>query len=382
MRHSATHMQLHFRDDVENADYYIDVFAAFFTDDGHINQPFHVRGPMRHEQMLPFSEVTISGRTFPAPRDTEAWLVINYDADWHTPIPGFEIITPEPTRRRFQNWFGSFNFGRHFWNDWYSDDRGQNPWHTGATWIRSRDSLLSAPQLLELGAGDGTLSQHLATSVREVIATDYAREPLERLTHLSTTENIRVAHVNLHRLNVISAAHNVGIKGRFDVVANHVLEQVTDTARPNIYRIIRQALRSGGAAIATMNTIHARDLSPEVPPTWHLTEHQLAEECAAFGLALTVSRIEAGADRRPVGITFHLDGSSSLPPQEISMKQHLVRILRTFDPRVSRRRMRALESEVATLKSDIDEFRAQNARLAELIDVAEERFSPGASSRD
>lgn len=60
-RHSATHMQLQFQDSPETSKYYVDVFAAFFTDDGHINQPFHVRGPFRHDQMLPFGTVDIGG---------------------------------------------------------------------------------------------------------------------------------------------------------------------------------------------------------------------------------------------------------------------------------------------------------------------------------
>ena len=58
------------------------------------------------------------------------------------------------------------------------------------------------------------------------------------------------------------------------------------------------------------------------------------------------------------------------------MKQYLARILRAFDPRITRRRVRELEAEVTMLKDNIDEFRAQNAKLAELLDVAEERLTP------
>ncbi|MFC7766207.1 LicD family protein [Leucobacter soli] len=94
VRHSATHMQLHFREPGGGVDHYVDVFAAFFTDDGLINQPFHVRGPMRTEQMLPFGSAAIAGRSFPAPADTDHWLTINYDENWRTPIPGYRLVTP------------------------------------------------------------------------------------------------------------------------------------------------------------------------------------------------------------------------------------------------------------------------------------------------
>src|SRR5690606_28981115 len=57
VRHSNAHLQITFRREDGLVDGYIDIFTAFFTPDGQINQPFHVRGPMRRESMLPFSTV-------------------------------------------------------------------------------------------------------------------------------------------------------------------------------------------------------------------------------------------------------------------------------------------------------------------------------------
>src|SRR5690625_1685503 len=155
MRHSATHMQLHFRDEETHVNYYIDVFAAFFTDDGHINQPFHVRGPMREDQMLPFGTVEIDDFSFPVPRDLDCWLTLNYDENWRIPNPGFVLDTPEETQRRFLNWFGSYNFNRHFWNGWYARPHRPEPWKSGARWLREQRKQLRSPQVIDLGAGGG-----------------------------------------------------------------------------------------------------------------------------------------------------------------------------------------------------------------------------------
>ena len=65
VQHGGAHMQLHFPSSDETPQYYIDIFAAFFTDDGCINQPFHVRGPMRQNQLLPFIDVQIGDFSFP-----------------------------------------------------------------------------------------------------------------------------------------------------------------------------------------------------------------------------------------------------------------------------------------------------------------------------
>lgn len=398
MRHSATHMQLHFATD-SGVDYYIDVFAAFFTDDGNINQPFHVRGPMREADMLPFSQVTIGGTVFPAPRVPEVWLEINYDADWRTPIPGFVIETPEPTRRRFQNWFGSFNFGRHFWNGWYAHPDAYAPWEPGAEWITDPARSLQAPQLVELGAGGGSLTRRLASPTREVIATDYAREPLTHLKRLSKQANVRAAHVNLYRITSLAAPAENGVTGPFDLVAHHVFEQVTEHARPNMYRLARMALNSGGTAVGTFFTHHAADLAPDNPTTWHLTPEQLRAEAAAFGLEARVQPLAATPDaagsaatasaglseaarsaaleRQPFGVTFTLAPTrSSTSTQGAPMSSPLSRLFRAVDPRITRAKVRELNEQVQQLQTELDEYRGHSSKLAELLDLAENQLSP------
>lgn len=393
VRHSATHMQLYFRSDSGSVDHYVDVFTAFFTEDGNINQPFHVRGPLREDQMLPFGTVTIAGREFPAPADPDAWLVINYDENWRTPIPGYHLGTPRSTSRRFQSWFGSYHFKRDFWNEFYGDAALEpDPdarWASGADWIAGQRETLSAPALLELGAGAGALSARLAQELAgahgpRIVATDYSTAALalarSRASSVPAGSGFEVAHLNLYRTLSLDVFRRLGVDGPVDVVANHLLEQLGHLARANALRLIRMALRSGGTALATVYGEHAPDVSFGDPTTWHLSTIDLAREAKAFGLGTEIEAIavERGEqDRRPYGVRFTLT-TAPLPRKEISMKQRLKRLAMRARPTGTRAELEALTERVRELENELDEYRRDSLRVAELLDLAEQRLTPGA----
>ncbi|MBC9944651.1 class I SAM-dependent methyltransferase [Leucobacter sp. cx-328] len=382
VRHSATHMQLYFRTDSGLVDHYVDVFTAFFTDDGKMNQPFHVRGDLREDQILPFGTVTIAGREFPAPADPEAWLVINYDENWRTPIPGYRLQTPESTSRRFNAWFGSFHFGRDFWNAWFLN-RGAEAdliWADGADWILEQSAELTSPVLLEFGAGNGALSERLALvdTGRRVIATDYSYAALQLAQERSAAAAtpFETAHVNLYRTLSLAAPKQQGITGRFDVVANHVFEQLGHLARENLLRLIRMALRSGGSACATLYASPAEDVTFADPTTWHLNQFELANAAHKFGLSFeyfTPATQIPTMDRRPYGVRFVLS-DHPFPTQEVSMRQRLKRLFMRTRPAGTRAQLDALTNRITELEDELDEYRRNSLRVAELMDLAEQSF--------
>ncbi|GAA2188545.1 hypothetical protein GCM10009786_18060 [Leucobacter alluvii] len=408
VRHSATHMQLYFRSASGSVDHYVDVFTAFFTDDGNINQPFHVRGPLRVDQMLPFGSVLIGGRPFPAPADPDAWLVINYDENWRTPIPGYHLGTPRSTSRRFQSWFGSFHFKRDYWNEFYGDaahshdgDGGDDTdtdadarWRTGADWIlRQRDSL-NAPTVIELGSGSGALSARLRDAFSDarsgvpgggrqtrVVATDYSTNALAVARSRAASLDgggFETAHLNLYRTLSLDIFRQLRIAGPVDIVANHLLEQVGHIARANILRLMRMALRTGGTAVATIYREHATDVSFDDPTTWHLSTIDLAREARAYGLAIETEAIAPEPherDRQPYGVRFTL----GVPPphrKEISMKQQIKRLVMRARPTGARAQLEALTERVHQLENELDEYRRDSLRVAELLDLAEQRLTP------
>lgn len=387
VRHSAAHMQLVFRAPNGFAEFHIDIFSAFFSDDGFINQPFHVRGPFDRDQMLPFSRVSIDGRDFPAPADTESWLVLNYDENWRTPIPGYRLITPDATIRRFDNWFGGFNFKREFW-DLTLEDLGDaaSPWAQSQIWLAEQP--LASSVVVELGCGNGALSSQLAVAdqSRRVIATDYSATGLRNTKARSaasarTTTNMEVAHVNLNRLNSLGVARQAQILGSFDVIANHVLEQIGHLARANALRIVRMALHSGGVAYATAYAAEDSNFSASDPRTWHLPWQQLQREAAVLGMSISVFEVGTPTSslKRPAyGVSFSLlqvsSQSQHSPGKAVTVKSRLKALV----ARSSRSaEMDALRKQVQELQEELDGYRRDSLRVAELLDLVEQRLTPG-----
>lgn len=327
VRHSAAHLQLYFRDEAGAVDHYVDVFAAFFTTDPgdvdaggrsavRINQPFHVRGTMRREQMLPFGRATIGEHAFPAPADTERWLTINYDANWRTPIPGYRLVTPPETRRRFENWFGFFNSGRDFWNEHHAAAglASGEAWATGATWILAQLPGLDSPWCIDLGCGSGALSLELASAAdggrRRVIAVDYSRPALELAAERAAAAHaasLTTMRANLLQIDALGVPLRAGIAGPFDVVANHVLDQADPQARPQALRVVRMALRSGGSAVATLYAKRDPARSDGEPSNGFWAPGALADAAAELGLGIELTRLRPAAHERrraPYGVRF------------------------------------------------------------------------------
>lgn len=313
VRHSATHMQLYFRGPEGQLDHYVDVFTAFFTEDGQINQPFHVRGPMREDQMLPFGTVEIQGRPFPAPADPEAWLVINYDENWRTPIPGYRLVTPRPTIRRFQNWFGSFHHSRDFWNEFYQshDARADDAWLTGRRWVLAHEPQLRSNWLVDLGAGSGALSAELREraaqrgSARTVIAADYSPYASE----VQAERGLRTEHVNLFRNLALEMPLRAGIDGSFDLVANHLFDNLGQHAIPQALRLVRMALRSGGSAIATLYGRKDLEDPKNQPVSWGIAPETFAATAARYGLDTEITKLAPAPHekrRAPYAVRFSL----------------------------------------------------------------------------
>lgn len=388
IEHSAAHLQLVFRDAFAVPSYHIDVFAAFFTEDGHINQPFHVRGPFRLDQMLPFGTATLHGVEFPAPADVESWLVLNYDENWRTPIPGFKLETPEATTRRFENWFGGFNFKREFWDDWFADPTttDSHPWLTGQRWLERQP--LDSPFVLDVGCGAGRLSRALAelTPDRDVHGIDFSDEALARARASlpAGATNLSFANENLAMLAVLLAPREAGYTGGFDVVANHVLEQISHRSRENALRLMRLALRTGGSAYATAYASYASDVSPDDPTTWHLEQDALAIEAAELGMTAEFAVLlpaRGEASRGPYGVRFAL-ADPDLSPAEIAQKAgarvSMLSRLKSFFRPATAQRVSELQAEITELRSEIDELRHNSLRSAEALDLIEERLVPGA----
>jgi len=313
VRHSAAHLQLTFRACSGKVDGYVDLFTAFFRDDGTVNQPFHVRGPMAESSMLPFSTVTLEGRSYPAPAVPEDWLVVNYDENWRTPLPGYRLQTPRATQRRFRNWFGSLNFQRDFWEDRY-DDVGEGVYPRQEDVRAARHLAGQVPagsRVLDLGCGDGAATAWLSSHGFDVTAVDYAPNALAR-----TRERLRAegAEATLARYNLNDFRDRAELLGRLagaepaHVIASHLLERMGHLGRQGVLRLLRQTVRRGGRVVIVIDSRPAWNLTFTDPSTWHLAMRDLTGELSSCGLMIVNQRRlrEKPRDRKRRPILFEL----------------------------------------------------------------------------
>lgn len=289
-KHSNAHLQLTFRAESGHVREYVDIFTAFFTADGQINQPFHVRGELDRSSLTPFSTVTLEGRPYPAPAVPEDWLVVNYDENWRTPLPGYKLRTPRSTARRFQNWFGSYHFQRDFWEGWHLDDAASHP----APDLRPADRLLSLSNpgdvVIDLGCGTGAVSRHLAAADRTVEAFDYSEGALSRArqTPAGTARTVRWHQRNVSDLRDVATILQglASAEQPVHLLAQNLFERLGHHGREPAWRIVRQVVRAGGTALLAVDTMHARDVSFKDPTTWHLSLDDLRAELSGFGLTI------------------------------------------------------------------------------------------------
>lgn len=287
--HSHAHLQVYPPSKDIDSTLYVDIFAAFFRD-RLINQPFHVRGPFRREQLLPFSTLEVRGETFSAPADVPSWLALNYDENWATPQPGFVLETPPETIKIFRQWFGaSYNLHRHFW-ELHSAETGEI--ESYGRLIPFGDSIqLSSLSIVNLGCGkDPALppSLEVQSTTATVYALDYAdsvREQASIVAAASDEPKYKVLDVNFTNYHGVLTFVASLPPGPFDLYAGFVIEG-QDTLRRNtaFWRFARMALLSGGQVIIDHLDTADPQYSYNDPRTWHLSADQIRKESAVHGL--------------------------------------------------------------------------------------------------
>lgn len=376
--HSAVHLQVRLGGDGPDAASYCDVFLGFFRDQVYC-QPFHLRSVVPRPSLYPVKIVELSGRRLPAPPVPEDWLAACYGPTWQTPDPGFTFQTPSSTRSRYENWFGSFNFGRAFWDArWRADrERPLSRVHTRA--VGDAANRVGAAMVVDAGCGSGRWTEQIA-GTRAIRAFDYSVEALARARRRLPSD-ARIANINLaDGRDVLEEEIAVTAHGPVVLSFHDLLHTLTIDTRANALRLARAALRVGGAVVATFPV----ELDPSRytfrdPTSWHLPVEQLADEAAAHGLHIASSEINGEHPDSRSWITVELAVRPRRASLETQRNDPMRRALNALASRVRRitphRRNDQLAAEIAELRSDLNELRRDNLRIAQLHDIVVERLA-------
>ena len=235
-RYSGAHFQLEGPDVVGRPAVHVDVFSAFFRD-GQMNQPFHVRGPFRRDQLLPLRQVSLEGRRVPAPQDLDGWLTLNYGPDWRTPEPGHVLRTPRSTQRRFSGWFGQYLDHLEFWDDFYTRNACPDEEPSGhARWLA--DHLKEGTAVIEFGCGSGADARFLAQRGFCVLATDFLTCPTGPLVVPDSGVLFARANVADSRDVMRLAAAARRAQKPVHVFSRNLVDQLEPQTRRGLFRLL------------------------------------------------------------------------------------------------------------------------------------------------
>lgn len=304
VRHSTSHLQLMFLEDDGRIDHYIDIFSGFYRADDEFCQPFHVRTNVPRASMVPLIEMPIAGQQFPAPHVPADWLAACYGESWETPDPSFHFDTPLTTRRRFENWFGSQNMNRVYWEGVYARTEVSELVSGDAQHTRALSRVLPAgAPVIDLGCGTGAVTRVISGHGHDTIGLDYSHRALAigRAVHPDQAQP-EWRYGNLYdRRRLLQLGAELVRDGRsWHVSLNHVLEGLTEEGRGNVFLLLRLILQPDARAVATVDTnFITRHYRGDDPQSWHLPLEWLQAETARAGLEVEV--VNKGRRRTPIG---------------------------------------------------------------------------------
>ncbi|MBH0008736.1 LicD family protein [Salinibacterium sp. SWN1162] len=333
VRHSTAHLQLTYFTENGSIDHYVDIFTAFYRSADEFCQPIHVRGNLPIESLLPLVPIEFAGISMPGPANPEAWLEICYGPAWSIPNPSFAFVTPMNTRRRFENWFGSQNTNRVFWESRHT--AGSTSAAADArSHRRELDTVLATlppgSSLVDVGTGDGADAITISNAGHHVIGFDYSYKALSRAharaeTEAKNSHAVEFRYLNIYdRRDLLTFGAELVTQGTsWHFNATNVLAGLTKEGRANYFLFLKLVMNPDSLAIATFDTNYSvTHFRGDNPLTWHYPLDWLHSEIAPHGLTAellhTATRRTAHGRRRTATVVIRRSHPSHTEPEAAS----------------------------------------------------------------
>jgi hypothetical protein len=230
---------------------HVDIFVSYFHGDRFALDQW-VEGPLRRDQILPLSTVTLEGHSLPAPADPGALLELNYGPGWRTPDPSFHYNGSAPHLARARGWFGGHTANKIPWNHYWSlapDPANTSP-SPFARWVIARAG--SAAPVLDIGCGSGSDTLAYARHGIDAVGYDFAGTGVMRARAAASRVSPRPRFVRLSvadgRAILTEGTRLAGLPGPRTVTARLVLDTLLPDGYANFWRFLRLATNRSGTA--------------------------------------------------------------------------------------------------------------------------------------
>ncbi len=230
----------------------LDVFGGYLRD-GQLHLLGEIRTPYREDWIHPLGEATLEGRTFPVPRNTDAFLVATYGPHWRTPDPAFKYTTPESTQRMFTGIFRGTRTGRAGWDRFYSRALREPVPEASRLAHDVRRIEPDARAFVDLGCGRGADLELLTRDGASGLGLDFQtrsyQEMATRLGEDGEARDVRFQAFNLLEIRSVLAGSALGARlpePRI-LLARHLVDTIGAPARANLWRACGLMLRGAAA---------------------------------------------------------------------------------------------------------------------------------------
>jgi hypothetical protein len=238
----------------------LDVFGGFIAAPyGEAPAMLYVMGevgaPFQRDWVYPLSEVTLEGRTFPAPAVPERLLEAMYGTGWKVPDPAYHFSTARTTVRRLSGWFRSTRLMRNEWERRYSHVRNTMPAGAPSDLARmvvDREGGIP-PFVVDIGAGRCGDALWFARQGAKVRALDFVFVASQAVQKVVADEGVdlEIREMNLNSLRswMGAGARLAHSSGPRVLVARHLVDSQSDPARKATWRLAEMALRGTGGRL-------------------------------------------------------------------------------------------------------------------------------------
>jgi hypothetical protein len=227
----------------------LDVFGGFLRE-GTLYLMGEVGHPFQRDWLEPRTEVTLAGRTFPAPREPERLLEAMYGPGWRVPDPAYKFETPRMVQRRLSGWFRGTRVGLDA--RWQRVHRSPAPRADGPSdfvrWVRSREP--DVRTAVDVGCGSGRDVMFLARSGVSAHGLDYFPRDFRAAERRAAKRDLDASFewMNLTELRsvLVTGAALSRAPGPRVVLARHVVEATDRNGRENLFRLAKMVTRGSG----------------------------------------------------------------------------------------------------------------------------------------
>lgn len=229
----------------------VDIFSCWVDGEGGLFQINDIATTGTRETVLPVRQIELEGRTVPAPRDIETFLVAAYGEGWRVPDPTFSYGFT-PGRRRMRGWTGGLREEWARWRDHYRDPATREVGEPSdfARAVLPDMRAHGVAEVVDIGCGPGADTLFFARNGLSAVGLDLISSVVKPAAGQAKEEGLPAVLQVLNLGSVRDTLHTGAMLARRPgpraVFARHIADELSRSSQPQLWLLCSMLLRGGG----------------------------------------------------------------------------------------------------------------------------------------